>query len=213
MSMRDRKKSPAFWRDSLIDLHEVLADSNEYLINNDLSIEQKIGEKRGIERYVFDITSALYSSGAPIPEVIAAAKRLLINAYPDFVALCRQDPDYAIGGYGGGWDFRTRYLALAVLCHLSPEESRPLVDALDFWPERDAVWERFIAYLGHGKGRPPVSQLVWPEAYASLLEALDPEGTDLTRLAALMTYDKGWLKEMRSATNPFYSNHNNKHNT
>lgn len=42
---------------------------------------------------------------------------------------------------------------------------------------------------------------------------MDPDGTDLTRLAALKTFDKGWLTQMRSATNPFYSNENNKNNT
>jgi len=161
----------------------------------------------------FNLTSALYSSGAPMPEVVAAAQRLLLDAYPRFVALCREAPDYARGAYGGGWDFRTRYLAMAVLCRLPPAQNLPLVEAIDFWPERDAVWERFIAALGHGAGRPGVTSLVWPQAYAPLLEAMDPEGTELTRLAALRLFLNGWLKQMRVSTNPFYSNEKNKNNT
>ncbi|HRM73648.1 MAG TPA: DUF1911 domain-containing protein [Paracoccus sp. (in: a-proteobacteria)] len=211
--MRDKKKSGDFWMNSLTEIHEVLAESEAYTEGNRLSIEDELRERRSIEGYTFDIVSVLYSSGAPMPEVAKAAKTLLIEAYPKFVALCRQDPDYAVGAYGGGWDFRTRYLALAVLARLTPEEGLPLVEAMDFWPERDAVWEHFIAALGHGSDRPPVDTLVWREAYEYLREALDPAGTDLTRLAALKTFDKNWLKEMRSATNPFYSNENNKNNT
>ncbi len=211
--MRDQLRSIEDWHD-YFDTTRVLLERYETRLNDPtIRFDRKIMTAYGKQDESFDLVSALYSSGAPIPDCVMQARKLLLAVYPQFISVCQENPKQARNDYGGGWDFRTRYLALAVLCRLSPEESRPLVDALDFWPERDAVWERFIAYLGHGKGRPPVSQLVWPEAYASLLEALDPEGTDLTHLAALMTYDKGWLKEMRSATNPFYSNHNNKHNT
>lgn len=42
---------------------------------------------------------------------------------------------------------------------------------------------------------------------------MDPDGIDLTQLAALKAHDKGWLAEMRSSTNPLYSNKNNKHDS
>lgn len=211
--MRDKKKSETYWSKLLVDLDETINEIHEFLRTGEATYDVRVGEFYSTVGYVFDVVSALYSAGTPMPEVITAAKRLLVDAYPKFVSVCREDPDYAIGAYGGGWDFRTRYLALAVLSRLTPDESRPLVEAVDFWPERDAVWERFIAYLGHGEGRPSVVGLVWPDAYAPLYEAMDPDGTDLTRLAALMAFDKNWLKEMRSATNPFYSNEKNKNNT
>lgn len=211
--MRDKKKSEAYWLSLINELHKAIDEIHTFLRSDSVAYDVRIGELYSANGYVFDIVSALYSSGAPLSEVISAARHLLLDAYPKFVDTCREDPDYAIASYGGGWDFRTRYLALAVLCRLTPEESRPLVDAVDFWPERDAVWERFITALGHGAGRETVVGLVWPEAYAPLYEAMDPAGTDLTRLAALKTFDKAWLAQMRSATNPFYSNENNKHNT
>ncbi len=211
--MRDLKKSQDYWSLSIADLAEVTGDSYRFLLDSSISYDQRIGEYHSLDSYSFDITSALYSSGAPIPECISAARHLLLDAYPKFVAVCREDAAYAHGAYGGGWDFRTRYLALAVLSCLTPDESRPLVEAVDFWPDRDALWERFIALLGHGAGRPEVKTLVWPEAYASLLEATDPHGNDLTRLAALRIFTKDWLKNMRVSTNPFYSNENNPNNT
>lgn len=213
MTERDTRKPHEYWIERVPAVVRFMGRYEDRRDTETQNFKQRLGDGYSASDKAFEVVSALYSSGAPIPEVISAARHLLLDAYPRFVALCREDPDYAIASYGGGWDFRTRYLALAVLCRLTPEESRPLVDAVDFWPERDAVWERFITALGHGAGRETVVGLVWPEAYAPLYEAMDPAGTDLTRLAALKTFDKAWLAQMRSATNPFYSNENNKHNT
>lgn len=211
--MRDKAKQAAYWQGSLDEIVEVRSDMAAFLENDGLRFDQKIGEAYSLQLIDADWISALYSSGAAIEACAEQARSLLINTYPKFVAIGRENPKAAKTDYAGGWDFRTRYLALAVLCKLTPEESLPLVQALDFWPDRDALWEKFIVHLGHGAGREEINTLVWPDAYALALEMFDDDATDLTRQAALMRFDKGWLKEMRSGTNPFYSNMNNKNNT
>ncbi|MGH1367754.1 MAG: PoNe immunity protein domain-containing protein [Maritimibacter sp.] len=211
--MRDTRKDESYWQGVFEDLDWTINFARNLLREPDRPLDKMIMPTADLEADHLKLTNALYSSGAPIPDCVAQARSLLMEAYPGFVDACRRASKQAMSGWHGGTDMRTRYLALAVLCRLTPDEARPLVEALDFWPERDAVWERFIALLGLGEGRPPVNTLVWADAYAPLLEALDPEISDFERKAALHTFDKGWLKEMRKSTSPRYSNHNNKHNT
>jgi hypothetical protein len=211
--MRDKLKGQEYWdfyiSDTLDFLDEVLTD----LGKPGRSFENRLSDASIYESFTFNTVSALYSSGAPMDEVVSAARKLLLEAYPAFIGVCRENPAQARNDYGGGWDFRTRYLCLAVLCRLTPEESAPLIEAVDFWPERDAVWERLISLLGHGDGRPSVTGLVWPEAYEQLFETLKQQASTPTRLTAIRTFLDGWLKQMRTSTNPFYSNEKNPNNT
>lgn len=151
--MRDDHKSEAYWSGLVASSQTATMEIEEFLQADNITYDVRLGELYSFQSYILDIASAIYSSGAPISKVISTVRHLLFEAYPAFVAVCRENPDYAVAIYNGGWDFRTRYLASAILSRLTPEESRPLVEALDFWPERDAIWERFIAALGHGEGR------------------------------------------------------------
>lgn len=213
--MRDTLKDKDYWDFYIQDVSEFIKEIEKDLVLKDQPYKSRITDTALIVYYRFDLTCAYYSSGAPIEECVAPARQLLIHDYPRFIDVLREQPKQA-GGEAGGWDFITRYLALAVLSQLTPEESKPLVDAVDFWQrfgDRNALWEKFIAYLGHGKGREPVGKLLMAYAYEPLLDALDEEGTDLTRQAALRNFDKDWLKNMRKTTSPRYSDHDNVHNT
>lgn len=144
-------------------------------------------------------TSALYSSGAEMQEVAAAARKLLLEAYPQFISVCREDPAKAKRDYGGGWADRYRYLSLAILIDLSLDDSAIFIDALDFWPERDKGWELMIAGLGY-KDRPKAKELRWPQAYESLYLAMDLETEDYARQGYIKNFLKTWLPEMRRGT-------------
>lgn len=160
MTARDTRKPYEYWIERVPAVVRIMRRYEDRHDSAGQNYKQISGDAYSASNKAFETISALYSSGAPIPAIVSVARHLLLNAYPKFVDVCREDADYAVASYGGGWDFRTRYLALAVLCRLTPEESRPLVEAVDFWPERDAIWERFIAALGHGAGRTPVIGLV-----------------------------------------------------
>ncbi|WP_194269386.1 PoNe immunity protein domain-containing protein [Tritonibacter litoralis] len=211
--MRDKLKNPDYWTFYLSDRADFLHEIAEDLKGAGNTYDEQVADRSFMETFGFNLASAAYSSGLEISKCCSYARSLLVEYYPIYVRACGLAPRRAFDEESGGWDFRTRYLALAVLCKLTPEEAKPLIDALDFWPERDALWEVFIAHLGRGDGRDPVDTLVWPEAYEDALAACAPEATDFDRQVALMQFDKGWLKEMRSSTNPFYSNHNNTNNT
>lgn len=211
--MRDRLKTPEYWQAQIADNKDFVGEVYNDLINSDETFSARRNDASFLLRTEFDLVSGYYSSGAPIAQCVEQARKMLLEGYVTYVDVCRLSQKEAYEAEAGGYDFRTRYLALAILCRLTPDEARPLVEAIDFWPERDAVWERFIAFLGLVEGRTPVNSLVWPDAYAPLLEALDPEGSDFTRQAALQQFDKNWLRQMRTSSNPRYSNHNNKHNT
>ena len=213
MSMRDIRKGSDYWDFYLKDVSEFIEEILEDSLKEDRSYKNRLGDGFDVHRNEFFLVSALYSSGASIEDCATQARKLLLEAYPRFISVCLEHPARSREDYAGGWDFRTRYLALAVLARLSPEEAKPLVDAVDFWPERDALWEVFIARLGHGTGRRAVNTLVWADAYADALAACAPEASDFERQVALMQFDKGWLAEMRRSTNPFYSNRDNKNNT
>ncbi|MDX8350885.1 hypothetical protein [Cognatiyoonia sp. IB215182] len=122
---------------------------------------------------------------------MANTRILLLDAYPQFGAICREQPAWKQRDYAGGRGSRTRYLRLAILCRLIPDEAAPPVDAVEFWPERDPVWQRFIADFGHGAGRGTVSDFVFANACPRLLRALDPGETDSVRVAALERFDAG----------------------
>jgi len=213
--MRDTLKDNAYWDFYIQDVSEFIQEVEDRYFKGDRPYKKRIHDTSTIADYRFDLTCAYYSSGAPIEDCVAQARQLLIHDYPRYINVLRERPKEA-GGEVGGYDFVTRYLALTVLSQLTQEESKPLVDAVDYWQlfgDRDALWEKFIAHLGHGEGRAPVDKLLMPYAYQPLLDAFDEGATDLTRQAALRNFDKGWLKNMRKTTNPSYSNHNNVHNT
>lgn len=208
--MRDELRSPEYWQGQIEEYAPFAEMLRERLTTREETFKARRNDVSFLVGTQFDLVSGHYCAGATVEKCVELARRLLLEGYPTYVDVCRLDPKEAQKSEAGGWDFRTRYLALAILCRLTPDEARPLVEALDFWPERDAVWERFIAILGLGEGREQVSSLVWADAYAPLLEALDPEASDFVRMAALRQFDKEWLKKMRVSTNPFYSSHNNK---
>jgi hypothetical protein len=213
MTLRDTLKPAEYWVAQITELYEVFEEYRQDVDDPSRGFPEKLGDSYSMSKLSFEQVSALYSQGADLAVCADQARRLLIDVYPKFVETARQKPETAKSGYAGGFDFRTRYLALAVLAKLSSDEAIPLVEALDFWPERDALWEKFIVHLGHGEGRDTVTTLVWPEAYENLLESFDPDLNANARQAPLLQFEKGWLKQMRSSTNPFYSNHNNRHNT
>ncbi len=209
--MRTSEKSIEYWTQYVPRKQEFVREIRDDLLNASHAFDQRIGDGYDYQRHQFALVSALYSSGAAEEDCLSAARVLLIESYPAFAKVGAENPKKARADYGGGWDFRTRYLALAVLCKLTPEESRPLVEAIDFWGDKDALWEVFIGALGHGAGRDPVNTMLWPDAYAPLLQAFAPDATPLDQQAILMQFDKGWLTEMRGSSNPFYKSHLSKH--
>ncbi len=211
--MRDLIKSEEYWAFFLTDVSEFISEIHEDAKSVGRPYDLRLGDCFDIHKNNFYLVSALYASGASIEDCVMQARKLLLEAYPQFIQVCLERPKQAREDYGGGWDFRTRYLALAVLAKLTAKEAKPLVDALDFWPERDALWEVFIAHLGHGAGRAPVETLVWGDAYENAFLACAPDATPFDRQVALMQFDTGWLTEMRQSTNPFYTSHSNKNNT
>ena len=212
-AMRANLKSQEYWQASIKDREDFTQELRSEIAKTEETYAARINDAAFLEHAAFNLVSARYSAGDPIVDCVVQARSLLLEVYPLYVSTCALAPRKGKADEAGGWDFRTRYLALAVLCRLTPNEACPLVEALDFWPERDAVWERFVALLGLGERRPPVTTLVWADPYAPLLEALDPEVSDFERMAALHAFNKSWLKEMRKGTNPRYSDHDNKHNT
>ncbi|MDO5640863.1 MAG: hypothetical protein Q4G26_00545, partial [Paracoccus sp. (in: a-proteobacteria)] len=134
MTVRDTRKKHEYWIDRISTAVRIMGKYEERRDDTVQNYKQRLGDAYSASTKAFDVVSALYSSGAAISEIITAARYLLISTYPTFAAICREESNYAIDAYGGGWDFRTRYLALAVLCRLTPEESLPLVQGIDFWP-------------------------------------------------------------------------------
>jgi len=210
--MRDKLKPQDYWAAYIPDHRDFIEEIREDFLTEGQSFDQKVGDIYDLQRHSYQFTSALYSSGHEIDDVANAARDAILDAYPQFISVCREHPERSKVDYAGGWDDRYKYLSLAILLNLSPDESRPLIDALDFWEEPDKGMELMIAYLGHGEGRAPTNALLWPEAYEELFYAMSPETDDFARQGYLTRFLKGWLKEMRSSTDPAYNNHNNKHN-
>jgi hypothetical protein len=67
---------------------------------------------------------------------------LLCENLGSFFEISVADPDYAIKEYFLAYDERTRYLALAILFNADRETVDKLVEAVDFWPGKDAIWEK-----------------------------------------------------------------------
>ncbi len=212
--MRDFRKTPDYWSAHIEDSAAFKAKLRRDLVDAETCFKGKRNTASFLNRNEFNLCSAMYSSEYPVSDCARQVRKLLLSAYPVFVAVCRMGTARDQASEDGGTDFKTRYLALAVLARLTAKEAAPLVDALDFWSDRDAVWERFIVHLGLGRGRAPAPSLLWPDAYQPLLEALDPASDAAARQAALFEFDKNWLKKMRKSTIPRYSNHTNeKHRT
>lgn len=212
--MRDQLKSKKYWSEFLPDHEAFIDEIAEDLLVPDPAYAQRIGDLFDLQRHIYQHASAHYASGSEIEKIREVVIPAVTHAYPQFVAVCREQPAQAKREYGGGWDFRYKYLALAILFGLSTEESQPLVDALHSWAEPDAGMDRMIAHLGHDvPDRKPAAGLLWPEAYAPLLEAMEPEASEIGRTASLRNFQQNWLKQMRTSTNLAYSNHDNRHNT
>lgn len=213
MSIRDPLKDQAWWDARVPAAERILGRYQGRFAAGDQTYSARLGDAFSIAEKSYGVVSALYSANADVEVVAKAATQCITRAYPQFVLVCREQPAQAKREYAGGWDSRYKYLSLAILCRLTAEETRPLVEALDFWEEPDAGMERMIAHLGHGEGREPTEKLLWPDAYAPLLGAMDPEASEIDRTSNLRTFLKNWLKQMRASTNPAYSNHDNTHNT
>jgi hypothetical protein len=207
-----QKKQADYWESYIPDHLDFIGEIQADFAKPDRRYDLRLGGTYDLQRHHYQHMSALYSAGRKVDEVAVFAREAILDAYPQFVSVCRKNPTKSKAGYAGGWDDRYKYLSLAILLNLSPDKSRPLIDALDFWEEPDKGMEIMIAYLGHGEGRKPTSALLWPEAYEELYYAMSPETEDFARQGYLTRFLKGWLKEMRSSTNPAYNNHNNKHN-
>lgn len=214
MSKRDPLKDDAWWEARVPAAVRILGRYQDRFTGGDQTYSARLGDAFSIVEKSYGVVSVQYSAGSNVEDVVKSATEVAAVAYPGFIAVCREQPAQAKREYGGGWDSRFKYLALAILCGLSKEESQPLVEALEFWQEPDAGMDRMISHLGHDvPERKPSASLLWPEAYEPLLEAMNPEASEIDRTASLRNFLQNWLKQMRKSTNPAYSNHDNRHNT
>ena len=205
--MRDKIKPESYWasyinacdRRSNEDIEDASNKNNEYGI--------KIGSASGLKRRLFRKLSAAYSAGYAIAD-LEPLYRDFMEGFGLFLDVAKEKPERVIEDYFFAYDDRTRYLALAILFDADPATVSRLVEAVDFWPGKDAIWERMIAHLGV-TGRPPVQKVQWPEAYDALNACFTPyEGN---RPALLKIFVDAWYKEMGKGDSVWVGWHKNKH--
>lgn len=205
--MRDKQMNPDYWSFYLanaqesIDLFAPLIDDPTKTPKHRLALAYStFGE-------AYNRLIASYSAGYPKGE-LAARYSDVVRHRAAFIAKGRELESYALQEYAGGYDRTYALLALAILLDVPREISDALIDSLDFFPDRDSVWEIFISDLGR-TGRPQAPGLVWPDAYRTLLAAM--LGPAPSNAASLCQFVNGWYAAMNCT--PWHDSHRSAHNT
>ena len=205
--MRDSLKDDQYWEKFISTCDEMIEAVREEYNEGNLSPEACMEATATMRSESFEKMSAIYSAGFSFDRVRPMFS-FAVSGLAEFFHCSRQWPDFAREQFFFPYNERTRYLALAILFNADRETVDKIVEAVDFWPGKDAIWEKMIAYLGV-TDREPVETIQWPEAYESLWHCfICPQGD---RPAQLKYFVENWYKEMKKGDEAWVDSHNNKH--
>jgi hypothetical protein len=83
-----------------------------------------------------------------------------------------------------------------------------LIEAIDFFPERDVIWEVMITALGFER-KQTIDTLIWPEAYTLLWKSIKLSPSNNAHL--LNKWVINWYQSM--SMTPWSNSHQSKHNS
>ncbi len=202
--MRDKLKTPTYWDDYIDRRDKTISRFTPLVFDETIGIKNQIGFAYDVYMSSYKQTIAFYSAGFEI-NIVKKNFIRTIDYIDNFIMIAKTDKSYTLKEYIGGYDTTYQLLSLAILLKIDMQAIQKIVSFIDFYPQKDIIWEEFIKVLGV-KRKDMVDKLVWGEAYQTLLDSIQIKDSNL-----LEKFVKQWYGKMSGTY--WFNSHNSKHNT